>query len=232
MENFPDNQNNNSESEKPKAAEKVSFKNKLKRIFGTSAAIGATALMVGCGKTGGDANAVNNPNPTPDSSNPDIESNIEDSGITTSGDVVLPGIDDDGNTGGDVVDGDEDSEWKVNPEQFWEGDTFHMDEYIEALGGNTRASNTVFHYSDECYSTFDYETSEISIHIDDTSDAIYLNHDGHFSGDDVKVEYHDNIKSYSQSILDDKVAALNFLASADKDNILDYENSLPSHWVE
>lgn len=233
MENFPDNQNNNSESEKPKAAEKVSFKNKLKRIFGTSAAIGATALMVGCGKTGGDANAVNNPNPTPDSSNPDIESNIEDSGITTSGDVVLPGIDDDNNTGGDVVDGGEDSEWKVNPEQFWEGDTFHMDEYIEALGAEIDGNQALFSYGNGYWADYDNGLHSIHIRLGE-GEPVTLDWRGSSGGNStvVYIEYNDHIEDHNKVFTDDTIAALDYLASANIDTISNYQNDLPSAWTE
>lgn len=89
MEKFPENQNNNSESEKP-AEKKGGFKNKLKVWLGIGAT--ATALtMTGCGK---DANATNNvPTPTVDDG-PKTESNIEDAGITTSQDIDTVEFDD------------------------------------------------------------------------------------------------------------------------------------------
>lgn len=55
-------------------------------------AMGATALLVGCGQTNVDTNTINNPNLTSDSGSPDIESNIEDAGITTISDSDLSSI--------------------------------------------------------------------------------------------------------------------------------------------
>ena len=227
MEKFPENQNNNSESEKP-AEKKGGFKNKLKVWLG----LGATAAaltMTGCGK---DANATNNvPTPTVDDG-PKTESNIEDAGITTSGDVVLPGIDDDGNTGGNVVDGGEDSEWKVNPEQFWEGDTFHMDEYIEALGGNMDGYHTVFSYGDGYWSVYKADLHEIRIRLGE-GEPVTLDWRGSVRDNSVVyVEYNDDIRENRKTAVDDTIAALDYLASANIDTISNYQNDLPSAWTE
>lgn len=144
MEKFPENQNNNSESEKP-AEKKGSFKNKLKVWLG----LGATAAaltMTGCGK---DANATNNvPTPTVDDG-PKTESNIEDAGITTSqdvdtvefGDGTSVDISDNGSTSEIAV--EEESNGEVDPAKYWEGDTFHLDEYAEALGCDVRGDDCI-----------------------------------------------------------------------------------------
>lgn len=232
MEKFPENQNNNSESEHPKAAEKVSFKNKLKRIFGTSAAIGATALMVGCGK-GNDANAINNtPAPTDDNS-PKTESNIEDAGITTSQDVNTVDFGD--GTSVDVS-GDssevEEKSGEVNPDDFWEGDTFHLDEYAEALGYEVKPSGFLYHYDDENRLKSFMRPIEQKVQIveggETAVEALYGNRDYHDLKDgDINIEFNDSIIGKSGYRLDEYIETLQWFANTT--DPYSFENSLP-YW--
>lgn len=239
MEKFPENQNNNSESEHPKAAEKVSFKNKLKRIFGTSAAIGATALMVGCGK-GNDANAINNtPAPT-DNNSPKTESNIEDAGITTSQDVDTVEFDDGTSVdiSNDIIEEDSEVEVKsgeVNPDDFWEGDTFHLDEYAEALGYEVKPSGFLYLYDtsktrlffrpiDQNISIYDGATEKVNAAygVGGTDKPYYDINDG-----DIKIEFTDAIIGKNKERLAEYIESLSWFASAS--DPYDFEDYLP-YW--
>lgn len=220
MEKFLENQNN-SESEQPKAVEKASFKNKLKRFFGTSAAIGATALMVGCGK-GNDANAINNTPAPADDNGPKTESNIEDAGIATSQDV--DSVDFWDGTSVDVSGGASEVEvasGEVDPAKYWEGDTFHLDEYAEALGYEIKPSSLLYRYdngstkvllcpSEEkiCFMEGEEITHESGYGITNPDKEYQDIRNG-----DINIEFNDSIIGRNNDRLDEYIETLQWLAN-------------------
>lgn len=232
MEKFPENQNNNSESEKP-AEKKGGFKNKLKVWLG----LGATAAaltMTGCGK---DANATNNvPTPTVDDG-PKTESNIEDAGITTSQDVDTVEFGD--GTSVDISDSsstsevavEEESNGEVDPAKYWEGDTFHLDEYAEALGYTIKPSSMLHRYGDgntkvliipaaEKIEFWEYEETIF--------EAKYGNHDYQYLREgDINIEFNDNIIGKNKSRLGEYIETLQWFSNTD--NPYSFEEALP-YW--
>lgn len=237
MEKFPENQNNNSESEKP-AEKKSSFKNKLKVWLG----LGATAAaltMTGCGK---DTNATNNvPTPTVDDG-PKTESNIEDAGITTSQDVDTVEFGD--GTSVDISDSsstseiavEEESNGEVDPAKYWEGDTFHLDEYAEALGYEIKPSGFIYHYdSGNGLKAFVRPIDE-RIQIADGAElkveACYgVANTGKTYQDlregDINIEFSDSIIGKSRERLDEYIETLQWFSNTD--NPYSYENYL-NYW--
>lgn len=226
MEKFPENQNNNSESEKP-AEKKGSFKNKLKVWLG----LGATAAaltMTGCGK---DTNATNNaPTPTVDDG-PKTESNIEDAGITTSqdvdtvefGDGTSVDVSDNGSTSEIAV--EEESNGEVDPAKYWEGDTFHLDDYAEALGYTLRGDDDIIMK----YDTGDnlavrIHPGALAFEVRESQEVQasrnYYGKKGEEIGriidnSDIIVEFHDFTKTNNPDILNNLIETLQLFSSTD-----------------
>lgn len=143
MEKFPENQNNNSESEQL-SQKRNKFREQLKKFLWTGTAIAATSLTVGCGK--GD-NAKNFVKPEIE---PIPEANIKNT--TTSQDINNITFDD--GTSVDFSDDSSEVEEKsgeVNPDDYWEGNVFYLDKYAEALGYdvNTDASSMRYECNDK-----------------------------------------------------------------------------------
>ncbi len=165
-----------------------SKKNIARAAIAAVAMAGTVALLANCGRVNDNNNQPGN---SVDIEDQNDQIDLDDEFDNNNGGNITVDIDDDGNvtidhgngeTVGGGVDGDIDviddneNENRVNRDDYWEGDTFHLDDYAAALGyahlENT--SRFSFRYMDGG----DNVTSYITISI---------------APNDSRIQYHDNV---------------------------------------
>lgn len=202
QERFGDAVKDETEVSKQNLIQKISEKlknsaNSKKNIFrvvtAAVAMAGTVALLANCGKVDGDNNQPGN---SVDIEDQDNQIDLDDEFDNDDGGNITVDIDDDGNVtidhgntdggNGETVDGgvdgdidvidDNENENRVNRDDYWEGDTFHLDDYAAALGYKHLEGYDMF--------TFQFRdagnnvTSYVKIGI---------------SPNDSRIQYHDNV---------------------------------------
>ena len=198
-----------------------SKKNIARAAIAAVAMAGTVALLANCGKVDGDNNQPGN---SVDIEDQDGQIDLDDEFDNNNGGNVTVDIDDDGNVtidhgntdgdNGETIDGgvdgdidvidDNENENRVNRDDYWEGDTFHLDDYAAALGYNHMegVNSFSFKYKDsdgkvssyvviginpndssiECYNAQNERNGELS----------YMYHGDH-SGQTANIEFDDEI---------------------------------------
>lgn len=125
-----------------------SKKNIARAAIAAVAMAGTVALLANCGRVNDDNNQPGN---SVDIEDQNDQIDLDDEFDNNNGGNITVDIDDDGNVtidhgNGETVDGgvdgdidvidDNENENRVNRDDYWEGDTFHLDDYAAALGYN------------------------------------------------------------------------------------------------
>lgn len=164
-----------------------SKKNIARAAIAAVAMAGTVALLANCGRVNDDNNQPGN---SVDIEDQNDQIDLDDEFDNNNGGNITVDIDDDGNVtidhgNGETIDGgvdgdidvidDNENENRVNRDDYWEGDTFHLDDYAAALGYNHMAGTDgfTFKYKD----SNDNVTSYILIQIGQNDSTIKC-HDG------------------------------------------------------
>ncbi len=140
-----------------------SKKNIARAAIAAVAMAGTVALLANCGRVNDDNNQPGN---SVDIEDQDDQIDLDDEFDNNNGGNITVDIDDDGNVtidhgntdggNGEIIDGgvdgdidvidDNENENRVNRDDYWEGDTFHLDDYAAALGYKHLEGDSVFSF--------------------------------------------------------------------------------------
>lgn len=135
-----------------------SKKNIARAAIAAVAMAGTVALLANCGRVNDDNNQPGN---SVDIEDQNDQIDLDDEFDNNNGGNITVDIDDDGNVtidhgNGETVDGgvdgdidvidDNENENRVNRDDYWEGDTFHLDDYAAALGYKHLEGASVFSF--------------------------------------------------------------------------------------
>ena len=245
----------NVEAEKNVAEKRAEVTEKAKKnstlkkfVLGAVFALGVMT-MVGCGKDG-DASAVSEPTPSVsieyNTPTPSYEINDDEDGNSAykPGEItVIDGEQDggDGNDDADIEPGGNGGEVEVGVDniwesEYWDGDTFHLDEYAKSLGYKDGVTVGTLQKAYRDLGVRIRVTNDGSVitcySISDASTICSIECRGTGSSSEcVQQEFCDNVLTNSTSAISEKCAGLNFCASMDNIESMLNGGELPVGWA-